>query len=257
MIDFLRKHLKIILVISLVINVFFLAFASIRIFNIRYPKAINYFSSERYGSLLSYDSVPEHKEIDKRILFNTLIEKYGYTSYLEIGQGMAENNLNWIKCRIRIGVDPDPVCNAAYCLPSDEFFRINRETFDLIFIDGLHHADQAYRDIINALKILNQNGTIVVHDCNPFNEGMQMVPRSQDIWTGDVWKAWVRLRSERSDLEMFVVDNDSGFGVIRPGIQKTISVPESLTYQYLSERREYLLNLRSVNYFLDYLKKLY
>ena len=254
MIQFFRKHINTLFFVSLGINIVFFVFVALRIYHYRYPHYINYSNSDRYGSILAYDSVPAGKVTDKRILFNTLIEKYGYSSYLEIGQGMAENNFNWIKCRIRIGVDPDPECNAAYCLTSDEFFELNKSTFDLIFIDGLHQADQAFRDIINALKILNHDGTIVVHDCNPLNEAMQMVPRIQDVWTGDVWRAWVWLRSTRDDLEMFVVDNDSGFGVIRRGIQDTVNVPDTLSYRLFDENRKDWLNLRSVNYFLDFLK---
>ena len=32
------------------------------------------------------------------------------------------------------------------------------EKFDLIFIDGLHHADQVKRDFENSLRCLNDNG---------------------------------------------------------------------------------------------------
>ena len=34
----------------------------------------------------------------------------------------------------------------------------------------------------------------------------------------------------------------------------TIAIPDKLTYEYLSENREYLLNLISVSGFLDYLR---
>jgi hypothetical protein len=243
------------LIISLIFNLTGGFFVARKLYYNRLHFANNKFISSKYTSLLNYDSIPPDTEIDKTKLLNTFVYKFNYQSYLEIGQGKAQNNFNWIKCKIRIGVDPDPSCNAAYCLTSDDFFRVNRATFDLIFIDGLHYKDQVYRDIINSLNCLNKNGTIVVHDCNPTNEAMQVVPIRQGDWTGDVWKAWLKLRSEKNDIEMFVVDNSSGCGVIRAGKQNTITLPDSLTYQYLSENREYLLNLKSVNYFLHYLKR--
>lgn len=255
MINFIKKHKWILLGISLLLNCAALFYAGRKIYINRLYSSSNLIS-EKYSSILRYDSLPPETEIDKTILLNTLIEKFGYTSYLEIGQGKAEDNFNHINCRIRIGVDPDSTCNAAYCLTSDEFFDLNKAKFDLIFVDGLHHNDQVYRDIINSLNCLNSNGTIVVHDCNPKNEGMQAVPRTQDFWTGDVWKAWVGLRSERSDLEMFVLKNGNGCGVIRAGKQKTISTPDSLTYRYFDENRDYLLNFKTVNEFLTRLKKI-
>ena len=249
-----QKHLYIVLVVSLTANLAGLFFWGREIYFMKYPVPFDYLSSEKYSSILNDNIPPEIKEIDKRKLFNSLVERFGYTTYLEIGQGKAEHNLKWIKCNIKVGVDPDPECNASYCITSDEFFNINQATFDLIFIDGLHHADQAFRDIENALNCLNKNGTIVVHDCNPADESMQVVPRRQPVWTGDVWKAWVKLRSERNDLEMFVVDNDSGFGVIRRGLQETIDVPEDPTYRMLTAHRSDWLNLKSIGYFLDYLR---
>ena len=254
MVKILQKHFRIILVVSLVVNMAGLFLLGRNIYFKKYPVPLDYLSSDRYSSILNENISPEITEIDKRKLFNTLVERYGYTSYLEIGQGYAEHNLSWIKCRIKVGVDPDPSCNATYCITSDEFFKVNLATFDLIFVDGLHHEDQAFRDIENALKCLNKNGTIVVHDCNPADEAMQVVPRVQPVWTGDVWKAWVRLRNERNDLEMFVVDNDSGFGVIRTGQQETIDVPEKPTYQMLEAHRSDWLNLKSIQDFLDFLR---
>jgi hypothetical protein len=83
---------------------------------------------------------------------------------------------------------------------------------------------------------------------------MQAVPRTEDIWTGDVWKAWARLRAERGDLEMFVIKNGNGCGVIRKGEQKTITLPDILTYRYLDENRDNILNYKTVNQFLSWLK---
>jgi len=47
-----------------------------------------------------------------------------------------------IDSKIKIGVDPDRKANAAFQMPYDEFFAQNKQSFDLIFINGLHDATQ-------------------------------------------------------------------------------------------------------------------
>ena len=63
---------------------------------------------------------------------------------MEIGLGDC-NNYNSVSLDInnKYGVDPafDSV-NNIHGVKSDEFFQNNNETFDVIFIDGLHHYDQ-------------------------------------------------------------------------------------------------------------------
>jgi SAM-dependent methyltransferase len=213
------------------------------------PKAISL-------SMLHLDPLPARLRIRRSAILNTLVDKYGYRSYLEIGQGQREQNLDWIQCPIRIGVDPEPTLNAAYKMTSDDFFAQNNDTFDLVFIDGLHHADQVERDILNALAILNDDGTIVVHDCNPLAEEYQRVPppKNPKAWTGDVWKTWVKFRASRPDLMMYVVDIDFGCGVIRRGRQDTIRIPDPLTYAQLDSHRAEWLNLVSVQDFLARLR---
>ena len=43
---------------------------------------------------------------------------------------------------------------------SDEFFENNNLTYDVIYIDGYHKAEQVYKDCVNAWNILNINGII-------------------------------------------------------------------------------------------------
>lgn len=179
-------------------------------------------------------------------IINRLIKVYGYQTYLEIGVYNKALNYNKIQCKKKVGVDPDPKAKADIVKASDDFFAKNRQHFDLIFIDGLHHADQVERDILNALKVLTDNGSIVVHDCNPTSDAMQQVPRIQGEWTGDVWRAWVKLRS-RADLSMVVLDTDYGVGVIRKGWQKPINCPEGATYQDFAKNRKEWLNLTPVD----------
>lgn len=145
-------------------------------------------------------------------IIQSLIDLHGYKSYLELG---VQNgvNFNAVKCNNKVGVDPDRKSKATIFQPSDLFFTLNSETFDIIFIDGLHEADQVMRDLENAYVCLNKGGVIVVHDCNPEKEIHQRVPRESKIWNGDVWKAFIQFRSD----DDFVIDTDCGVGIIWQG----------------------------------------
>ncbi len=154
-------------------------------------------------------------------IINHFINKYNYTSYLEIGC-QKDAAFNKVVIENRVGVDPER--GGTHRMTSDEFFSLNDQTFDIVFVDGLHHHDQVQRDIENSLLALNEGGTIVVHDCNPTSEPMQRVPRITKEWTGDGWKAWVSLRRTRPDLQMRVINTDYGCGIIRVGKQKLLQI---------------------------------
>jgi hypothetical protein len=185
-------------------------------------------------------------------IINAFISKYNLKSYLEIGVQRGVN-FNAIHCNDKTGVDPDPIASTmtegkTLTLTSDAFFESNKKHFDIVFIDGLHHADQVEKDIINALAVLNKGGVIVCHDMSPKTKYAQEIPIHGGEWNGDCWKAWVKLRTERKDLEMFVVDTDYGCGVIRKGKQALLEEPV-LEYEYLEEFREEYLNLISIEKF--------
>lgn len=129
-------------------------------------------------------------------LLNALITKHNLSSYLEIGVQEPANNFNKIKCPEKYGVDPEVICKGVYKGCSDSYFENpHNQKWDLIFIDGLHHADQVKRDFENSLKYLSNNGFILIHDCLPENENTTHVPRDSKIWHGDVYKFVMTLRN--------------------------------------------------------------
>jgi len=177
-------------------------------------------------------------------IINKIIQTKDYKNYLEIGLG-AGVNFSTINCKNKTGVDPKAYINhgTTFALSSDEFFELNKQQFDCIFIDGLHHEEQVLKDIENALNCLSDNGTIIVHDCNPTTEEMQIVPRIQKVWTGDVWKAWVKLRRTRDDIFQVCIDEDYGCGIITKGNQELFKTKMALTYSNFSRNKKRFLNL--------------
>lgn len=187
-------------------------------------------------------------------LLNYLIQKNNFQSYLEIGICLPEINFNNINVKYKIGVDPAPLGIANFLGTSDEFFEfIPKETkFDLIFVDGLHHEEQVLIDIENSLKHLNENGIIVCHDCLPENEIMQLREPLSNDWTGDVWKAIAKLRKYSTNLDIKVVDTDFGCAIIKRGTNVPFDYKEEkLTFGFYMENRNKLLNVISIDEFLN------
>jgi SAM-dependent methyltransferase len=186
-------------------------------------------------------------------VINQVIAAFGHRSYLEIGVADGEN-INRIDCATRRGVDP--LGEYALAMESDEYFAQYDDSFDCIFVDGLHHAEQVYRDIQQALEHLNPGGSILCHDLYPKNEAMQRVPREVEEWTGDCWRAWLRLRHERPDLRMLVIDTDYGVGLIRRGTQETLSEDFSTAdYSHFAANSATWLNLKSREEFEEWLSE--
>ena len=204
-------------------------------------------------------------------LINYLIKKNNYKSYLEIGLDTGEN-FKRICCDVKESVDPflkedhingfdlnysndipDNIKSLlTYRMQSDDFFKICIRKYDIIFIDGLHIQEQVGRDIINSLKVLNAGGIIVVHDCLPPNESMQIVPRKYSGWNGDVWKAIYELI--RQGLDISVVDTDYGCGIIRyTNDEKLLKYPKKseITWKDFEKHRNNIMNVISIKEFLE------
>ena len=165
-----------------------------------------YFGEKDIGEIgLSFSSKP-----DKKKIVQDTIDRKKYKSYLEIG--CFNNDLfNHINCQKKVGVDP--YSGGTIRKTSDNFFLENKETFDCIFIDGLHYYQQVKKDITNSIKSLNQNGVIFVHDCLPNNVFDQAIPRCKYVWNGDVWKAIVEFRT-LDYVDTYTCYADMGIGVI-------------------------------------------
>jgi hypothetical protein len=78
------------------------------------------------------------------------------------------------------------------------------------------------------------------------------------LWSGDVWKAIVHLRSTRDDLRIAVLNCDFGVGVIRKGLPESkLSYSEAeieaLSYADLAADRKRLLNLKPPAYVDEFL----
>lgn len=159
-----------------------------------------------------------------------LSHRSGPTRYLEIGVRNPDDNYNHIVADEKYSVDPgveykeNPV---DFKVTSDEFFDLLSQNeilssdiqFDVIFIDGLHLAEQVDKDIVNALKFVKSDGFVVLHDCNPPTEWharenfyYRNTPAA-GYWNGTTWKAFLKWRSSPT-VNSCCIDSDWGVGIL-------------------------------------------
>ena len=217
-------------------------------------------------------------------IIQTLIDYHGYKSFLEIGIHVG-NTWKRIKCDRKVGVDNDVklMDEGILELTSDSYFdclgrankigctvtgntlhernkilqpfEIKPMTFDIVFIDGLHTAEQVHRDFMNAVKFINPGGCIVFHDCNPPTEAHgapepsvwktnKETGEKYFVWCGTVWQFVAGVNLD------FTVDSDWGVGVLYPG-DTTHLYHDKISWETFDEMRDDLLNLISVDEFKE------
>ena len=207
-------------------------------------------------------------------IINFLIENFNReTNYLEIGVRNPVFNFDKIKATYKYSVDPCIEIKGVdidFELTSDSFFEKLRDgkilsnniKFDVIFIDGLHLAEQVIKDILNSIDFLSDDGFIVMHDCNPPSEyhasenyEYRMSP-SKDYWNGTTWKAFVEFR-KRSDYYSCCIDSDWGVGVISKNInfgRKNVVENPFFEFNIFDKTRIESLNLLPFDGFKKFIK---
>lgn len=179
-------------------------------------------------------------------IINHYIQRVKATDYLEIGVHPSRANFDRIVCRNKTGVDPDPeVTGIQFNITSDAFFEQNIREFHVIFLDGLHHADQIEKDICNASKCLSRSGVIICHDTNPREEDHARIPREgRRIWNGDVWRTIVDFRQKYPRVKSYTYKEDHGVTVIHPA--GTVFEPpfvSGISWDEFNNNKRKLLNL--------------
>jgi hypothetical protein len=224
-------------------------------------------------------------EFNRLYFINRLIRERKFVSYLEIGVFLGKVFF-FVRAPRKIAVDPafrfgfyrkfkrifKEVSNLwakFYEKTSDDFFATEaarlfaRKKIGVCLVDGMHEYDFALRDVENALNYLQQDGVIIMHDCNPATpeeaisfEAWKSIDFKSN-WNGDVWKTIVHLRSLRDDINVFVLDCDQGLGVVTFGKpEKKLNFTEqqirSFSYEDLAANRKEWLNLKDPSYFFEY-----
>lgn len=205
-------------------------------------------------------------------IINHFISYKKENTYLEIGVRNPSDNFNKIKADVKYSVDPgvefkeNPV---DFKMTSDVFFEkldakeIDiKNKFNVIFIDGLHLAEQLERDIMNGLNHITDDGFIILHDCNPptvfhqrENFDFKNSP-AKKFWNGTSWKAFYKAR-HLHNVYSICFDTDWGVAVISKkmlkgfnNITSPIDNPYFEFYKLDANRNAYL-NLQSFDNWLS------
>jgi hypothetical protein len=213
-------------------------------------------------------------------VINKLINRNGYKDYLEIGYYKGWS-FDRIEVKNKTAVDPNPSKTeemetslqygqkvtleegqTLFKLTSDEFFALITPSskWDIIFIDGLHEANQVLKDVQNALNHLNIGGIIILHDCNPPKFEHTTIG-IDGCWTGNCYLVACFLSNPKSfdDSEFYTIDTDWGIGVFKPydsilgewELKMTIDKSDLELYKEFEANRKKSINLISVEEFLE------
>ena len=110
--------------------------------------------------------------------------------YLEVGVNKGETFLA-VEIAERTAVDPEfrfdwqaaaGPTTVFHEVPSDTYFATCRESFDIVFLDGLHVFAQTFRDFCNTLLVTHERSLIVIDDTVP----------------DDIYSSWPHPRESRA-----------------------------------------------------------
>ena len=167
----------------------------------------------------------------KMLIVNRLAGFYGHTSFLEIstpttGRQFFEadptlfTRMERITYNLKGLQDAHPVdyrsdtLGIAECVAEIERRGVR---YDVVLVDPYHDHACSARDLDFAYRVLNDNGTIVVHDCLPPHGGELISPTFvTGGWCGVTFIAYVDFLMKKSP-GFVTVDCDYGCGVIRKG----------------------------------------
>ena len=156
---------------------------------------------------------------------NRLAASLGASTYLEIGVARGDT-FRAVKVADRTGVDPafgfDTLelvdeATSLHEITSDQFFQSlpPAQTFDLVFLDGLHTFEQTYRDLCNVLIHSHPRTVVLIDDTKPsdvysalrdFHKAIEYrssagSANSDTSWHGDTFKVVFALHDFHPGLD--------------------------------------------------------
>ena len=199
---------------------------------------------------------------------NYLIRHLRLNSYLEVGLGNG-GTFDGVKAAYKVGVDPHPWnpevrnLSGVHLLTSDEYFSRHWDgacKFDLILLDGLHTAEQTYRDFVNSLHYAHARTVWLIDDVVP-SDVFSANPDSAEAisqrkaatgsddhsWHGDVYKVVWMIRAYHNNMRLRTFWPQQPQSLIyfeasaqNPASKKNLSEIARLTYDdTVSGRAEY------------------
>lgn len=162
-----------------------------------------------------------------------VLDLFESPSYLEVGvnQGRTFNSL---RAAMKVAVDPQFLFDhQSLATPDVRFHEVTSDAyfgsadaqgdrFDVIYLDGLHTAEQTTRDLINAISFLKPGGVIVIDDVLPSSYPASLPDRSHTrtiraatkdpagAWMGDVYRVVFFVETFCQQFNYATVTNNHG-----------------------------------------------
>lgn len=169
------------------------------------------------------------QEIDKVDIINLLGQVNGYSSYLEVASQTTGHQYARVcehifttKKRLLYNI-PDgysdglPVdysasdLSGSHCL---EQIEASNQSFDVVFIDPYHTYKSSLQNLMAGFRLLNPDGVMVVHDCNPPSLDIASPTFQGGLWCGLTYLAFLDFVHQNPGTEYGVVDTDWGVGLV-------------------------------------------
>jgi hypothetical protein len=233
-------------------------------------------------------------DYDKTDIINFLGTENNWQSYLEICTPTTGGLFKKIDFSQYTGAErlmyrcPDDFCDGlpvSYRSPTLDVreclanIRSQNKRYQVILVDSWHEYDCSIRDMNMALGLLEDRGVLLVHDCYPPTAELAQEEFRYGGWCGYSFIAFVDLMYKKSkQLDFYTVDTDYGCGIVR---KKTVAgricssfgmrrkpretrnlyalwktQPNNQKYDFLSQFKEQILNLKSVSEFESFERKL-
>lgn len=192
-------------------------------------------------------SLTPARPVSRNGVVQGVLDLYEDPAYLEIGvnKGMTFKAVSAAK---KVGVDPKFVfdfkayaqqftnCSFHETTSDDYFGRIAGldSKFHVIYLDGLHTAEQTVRDLLNAIFFLRQDGVIVIDDVFPCSYAASLPNRQETrtvrkatgdtlgAWMGDVYRLVFFVETFCQQFSYCTVNNNHGQLILWRGPRPTV-----------------------------------
>ena len=183
-------------------------------------------------------------KVSRAEVVQTFLNHFKAPRYLEVGVSRGKTFFE-LSAGLKVAVDPvfqfepqaqtDP--SARYFQePSDAWFarQPSAPAFEVIYLDGLHTAEQTLRDLMNAVDRLTPDGVIIIDDVIPSDEAAALPDQDACMarraatgdpsvaWMGDVFRLLYFIDTFMQSWTLQVVADNHGQAVLwrepRPGV---------------------------------------
>lgn len=191
------------------------------------------------ATTLSFQRPPGASRMTRHEVVQGLLALFGAPRYLEIGVAKGVT-FHTVHAAEKVAVDPRfgfDVEEAKRTHPTARYFQVTSdhyfgqivapdERFDVIYLDGLHTAEQTLRDLLNALCYLAPGGVVVIDDVKPvtalaaipnretFARVRDYLGSSAKAWMGDVYKVVWFIDTFLQQLSYRTVKENHGQAVV-------------------------------------------